>query len=227
MLDADLSATPAADVHEDDVLDVLELQTEHVTIVPEDIKSKSEIITAFPVAFTLDPSPAPINDRDRHFKVEIAARGLELEPELLQFTHEYPFELGVEGILVPTMALVEAVAEKSVSYGIFRLAKHYADLAFAVDRYQTELLESSETLREVVRIKLERNVKRFPRLTGNQGITDYDSLKPAFVLDRDLRVVKRQWQLDLTFVGAAANQYTFPQAHELVTKRLVPLLFPK
>jgi hypothetical protein len=132
----------------------------------------------------------------------------------------------LEGEEIAIMASLETVAEKTVSYGVFRLAKHYADLAFASDMYETDLIAGAHTLRDVARKKLESQVRRFPSVTRSNGISDFPSLEPAFVQDHHLRVVKFQWDQKVKFIGAAAEQYTFAEAKDLVTQRLVPLLFP-
>ncbi len=77
-----------------------------------------------------------------------------------------------------------------------------------------------------IRKTLEDHVRRSPALANAQGVSDFESLEPAFVLDRHLRAVKYQWSQDVKFVGAAGTQYTFRQAADLVTQRLAPLLFP-
>jgi hypothetical protein len=227
MLDADLSVTRGTDVSEDDVRDVLEVQTNEISIVPERVRTKSDLVTAFPVSFTMRPPPAPLARNERHFKVDLSARGLELEPERVPFRHTYPFELGLEGEEIAIMALLEAVAEKTIGYGMFRLAKHYADLAFASDVYEDELVADADTLREVARKKLESYVRRFPGVARTNEISDFGSLEPAFLLDRHLRVVKFQWDQEVKFVGAAGAQYTFGQATDLVTRRLLPPLFQR
>jgi hypothetical protein len=227
MLDADLTATRAEDVSEDEVLDVLEVETDEITIVPERVQRGSELLTVVPVSFAMRPPPAPLARQDRFFKVDFSSRGLELEPDRLPFRHDYPFELGLEGAEISTMALVEAIAEKTVGYGMFRIAKHYSDLAFAVDVFPEDITADAETLRQVTRKKLEGFVNRFPQIARTSGISDVASLRAPFTSDLYLRVVKAQWEQDVRYVGGAAHQYTFQQAYDLVTGRLVPLLFPR
>jgi hypothetical protein len=227
MLDADLSATRGQDISEDDVLDVLEVDSEEITIVPERVKTGSDLLTVFPVSFVMRPPPAPLARGDRHFKVDLSSRGLELEPDRVPFRHDYPFETGLEGEPIPLMALVESVAEKTIGYGMFRLAKHYADLAFVADVSHAQLVADANVLRDIARKKLEDYVTRFPRLAKDGGISDFGSLEPAFTVDRHLRIVKVQWEQEVRYLGGAAQQYTFIQARDLVTNRLVPLLFPR
>lgn len=227
MLDADLSTTRNVDVSEDDVLDVLEFETDEITVVPQRAERGSDLLTVFPVSFSMRPQPAPLARGERHFKVDLSSRGLELPADLLRFRHDYPFEIGLEDEEVSVMALVEAVAEKTVGYGLFRLAKHYSDLAFAVDIFAQDLTVDADTLRQITRKKLEGFVKRFPQVARANEISDIASLEVPFTMDRHLRVVKFQWQQDVRYVGAAAHQYTFQRARDLVTDRLVPLLFPR
>jgi len=226
MLDADLSATRAADVREDDVLDVLEVQTEEISIVPEKVKRGSDLLTVFPVSFSMRPPPVAVPGRERHFKVDLASRGLELGVDRVRFQHSYPFVVGLEDEEIPVMYLAEAVAEKAVGYGMFQLAKHFADLAYAVDPDGGGLAIDAETLRELTRKKLEGFVARFPGLARQNGISDLASLKPAFTQDRYMRVLKFQWQQAVRFIGDPAHHYTFDGAKTLVQERLVPTLFP-
>jgi Nucleotidyl transferase AbiEii toxin, Type IV TA system len=227
MLDADLSATRGADVSEDDVRDVIEVQTEEITIVPERVRSDSDVLTVFPVSFSMRPPPVAVPSAERHFKVDLASRGLELGVDHVPFRHTYPFSLGLEDEEIPVMHLAEAVAEKTVGYGMFQLGKHFADLAFAVDPHGGALAADSDTLRELTRKKLEGFVARFPELARANGISDLPSLEPTFTQDRYMRVLKFQWQQAVRFLGDPAHHYTFEQAKTLVQERLVPLLFPR
>jgi len=226
MLDTDLSTTPNADVSEGDILDALEVEEAEIQIrPPRRLDGDGDVLKAFPVEFRFTHPPAPLDRRERHFRVDIAARGLDLEPELLALRHEYPFELGIEGIEIPMIALVEAVAEKTFSFGAFQLAKHYADLAYVVDHFPERLETERRTLRDLTALKLERNIRQFPGLMARRGIRDYASLRPAFVQDAYLRVVKAQWSTTVGYVGQASEHYTFDRAFELVRERLMPLLF--
>jgi hypothetical protein len=226
MLDTDLSASPAADVKPDDIRDVLEVQTDEITIVPDGVRPKVELIQAFPVRFVFAQPPAPASAAERVFKVDLSLRGFVLPPEWLELRHDYPFELGIEGTPIPTMALIEAVAEKTVSFGIFRTAKHYADLAFVSDRFSEVIAASEDTLREVTTQKFRENTERFPRKLRDQGITDYSSMKASFDRDYYLRGVKATWSAEVKYLGAPAEAYTFAQAKQLVTERLVPIVLP-
>jgi hypothetical protein len=227
MLDADLSATRAADVSEDDVRDVLEVQEDEITIVPVKVESKVDLVQAFPVRFTFLTPPASLARAQRHFKVDISARGLELECDELELRHDYPFELGIEGLRIPTMHLIEQLAEKSVSFGIFRPAKHYADLAFAADHYAADLERNADTLRSIAEKKFAANKQRFPQRLAMQRITDYGSMRSSFVDDYYLRAVKFAWRSEIAYVGSADRQYDFNQARQLVDAIIVPILFPR
>ena len=227
MIDTDLSATRAQDVQEDEILDVLEVETPEISIVPKAAKRKSDVLTVVPVAFSMRPTPVVVQAKDRMFKVDLSMRGLELGVDHVPFRHDYPFVLGLEGQLVPTMYLAEAVAEKVIGYGAFRLAKHFADLAFAVDPAGGALVVEPDVLRDLTKKKLEGFVERFPELAKAQEVSDYASLQPPFTQDRHLRTLKFQWAGSVRFIGDPALQYTFPEARALVQERLVPMLFPR
>ena len=225
--DTDLSTTPDATVSDDDLRDVLEVNDPEISIVPGKVTTSAAGDTreVFPVEFVFRNPPLQIEERERRFRVDVAARGLDLKPEGLELRHEYPFEIGIEGILIPTIALPEAVAEKAFSFGAFRLAKHYADLAYAADHFYDELQAEKQTLRDLTALKLERNLRQFPGLMKAQRVSGYSSLQPPFVQDEFLRVVKFQWNEQVGYVGQASEHYSFNRALELVRDRLVPLLF--
>lgn len=226
MLDTDLSATSTEQISVVDLRDVLEVQEEEITIVPERIEAKVELVKAFPVRFTFARPPAPLGRRDSVFKVDLSARGLALDPEWLPLRHDYPFTLGIEGVNVPTMHLVEQTAEKAVAFGIFKPAKHYADLAFLAERYRGELETDPELLQALAQEKFAGNRERFPRLLGEQQVTDFGSLATAFRADYHLRTIKAQWRSEVAYLGAPDVQHSFEQAKELVDAVVVPLLFP-
>lgn len=225
--DTDLATTPGADVSDDDLLDALEFRIDEIEIEPKKVTTSGAGDTreVFPVRFRFSEPPVEIDSKERSFRVDVAARGLHLETEMLELRHDYPFALGIEGIKVPTVALVEAVAEKVVAYGIYRLAKHFSDLAYAADHFQPELIADKQVLREITASKLDRNLKQFSRLMAKQGISDYKSLEPPFKQNLFLAAVKMTWADRVGFVGEASEHYSFKQAKELVETRLVPLLF--
>jgi hypothetical protein len=145
----------------------------------------------------------------------------------VELRHDYPFELGIEGTPVPIMALLEAVAEKAVAYGIYRPPKHYADLAFAADVFQAELIAGADAIREIAAVKFAGNKERFSRLLEGQGISDFDSMLPSFESNRYLAPIKYSWTSEVRFVGEAALSYSFSEASRLVNERIVPILFPR
>ena len=225
--DADLSATPAADVDEEDLLDALELDLrDTISIIPERVIRDNDIIKAFPVRYSFPKPPAALGRRQRMFKVELSVRGLELPPEDLPLVHDYDFELGLEDVQVPTMALAEAVAEKAVAYALHLLPKHFADMAFAIDNFKPELIAEAEALHQITQIKFSRNKARFRRMFDSKKLTDYGSMKHRFTDDFYLRQVKPLWTSNVAYVGQASQHYTFQEALKLVTNDLVPLLFP-
>jgi hypothetical protein len=226
-VDTDLSAVRGADITDSEAMDVLDVDTDSITLTPRNVRKGNDMLTVFPVEFAMRPAPVAIPQDESNFKVDLSSRGLELEPEYLPFRHDYPFELGLEGELISVMALIEATAEKVIGYGMFRGPKHYSDLAFVVDRFEAELQASADVLREVTAKKLEGWIGRFPGLARANGVTDFASLEPPFVQDRHLREVKKIWTQDVSFVGGAAEQYTFQQAYKLNTTKLVPILFAR
>ncbi len=228
MLDTDLSATGNADVGEEELMDVLEVQTDEISIQPERVTAGSDLLKVFPVRFRMRPSPIAVPRGEDRFRVDFAARGLALGAELLPFRHGYPFEVGLEDEKVPVMHLAEAVAEKIIAFGAFLTAKHYADLAYAVDPNGGDLTYDEDDLRDLTRKKLESWVERFPGLAERVGLSkDIASLEPRFTQDIYLRALKFQWLSEIRYVGDPAYHYSFNDAKALVEERLLPLLFPR
>jgi len=226
VLDTDLSATSDGQVTLDELLDLLEVQEEEITIVPERVEAKVELVQAYPVRFSFRRPPAPLSRSQSKFKVDLAGRELALAPEMLLLRHDYPFALGIEGIEIPTMHLIEHAAEKAVAYGIFRLAKHYADLAFLAERFRGQVEADAELLRELAAAKFAANKQRFPIVLASQRVDDFGSLAPSFRTDLYLRSLEYKWRSEIAYLGAADAQHSFEQARALVDEVIVPVLFP-
>lgn len=228
MKDADLSAKPKQKLTQDEILDVLEVQDEAITIVPGKVTEKTALFEIYPLTFTFDKPPAAIDDSERRFKVDLAIRGLELPAQWVSLSHSYPFSLGFENRQVPIIALLEHVAEKSVGYGIFKDPRHFSDLAFFADRFPGELAAEADVVSSIAKKKFEGNRQRLgERLLRGHRVTDYESMKHAYTDDYFLRPLKALWASKLDYVGGIGGAYTFNQALALVQERVVPVLFPE
>jgi len=111
---------------------LLEYEDPQVTIAPSQPGgwTRRDLYQAKPLIFEQRFNPVVLADNDSWISADVSLRGLELKPVPMNFIHGYPFTLGVEDEWVDVMDPLEILAEKSVSYGVYRLSKHLADLAY-------------------------------------------------------------------------------------------------
>jgi len=213
---------------------LLEYEDAQVTIAPRSAEewTRRELYQAKPLAFEQRFNPVTLAEADSWISVDVSLRGLELDPVPMKFIHGYPFSLGVEDEIVAVMHPVEILAEKAVAYGIYRLSKHRADLAYMTTTLPKWLGEddwlerNGDEIRRVARVKFDANMERHDRTLANQGIDSFDDMRESFEHPERF-AVDAGWDSTVFFHGRAAEIFTYDNAVRLVKLRVVPVLWPE
>jgi hypothetical protein len=213
---------------------LLEYEDPQVTIVPRLTGewTRRELYQAKPLMFEQRFNPLTLAEADSWISADVSLRGLELKPVPMKFIHGYPFALGVEDEIVYVMDPVEIVAEKSVAYGIYRLSKHLADLAYMTTTLpkwlgdDDWLARNADEIRRIARVKFDANMERYDKTLAKQGIDAFDDMHESY--DRPERWgVNEAWNSAVLFHGRAAEIFTYDGAVRLVKRQLVPVLWPE
>jgi hypothetical protein len=213
---------------------LLEYEDPQVTIVPRLTGewTRRELYQAKPLTFEQRFNPLTLAEADSWISVDVSLRGLELKPLPMKFIHGYPFALGVEDEIVYVMDPVEILAEKSVAYGIYRLSKHLADLAYITTTLpkwlgdDDWLARNADEIRRIARVKFDANMERYDKTLAKQGIDAFDDMHESY--DQPERWgVNEAWNSAVLFHGRAAEIFTYDGAVRLVKRQLVPVLWPE
>jgi hypothetical protein len=213
---------------------LLEYEDPQVTIVPRLTGewTRRELYQAKPLMFEQRFNPLTLAEADSWISADVSLRGLELKPVPMKFIHGYPFALGVEDEIVYVMDPVEIVAEKSVAYGIYRLSKHLADLAYMTTTLpkwlgdDDWLARNADEIRRIARVKFDANMERYDKTLAKQGIDAFDDMHESY--DRPERWgVNEAWNSAVLFHGRAAEIFTYDGAVRLVKRQFVPVLWPE
>lgn len=212
---------------------LLEYEDRQVTIVPRQrgTWTRRELYQAKPLTFEQRFNPATLAEADSWISADVSLRGLELKPVPMKFIHGYPFSLGVEDEIVDVMNPVEILAEKAVAYGIFRLSKHLADLAYmstTLPKWLGDddwLARNADEIRRIAHVKFDANMERYDKTLAEQGIGSFDDMRGGFE-HPEHSGVDTGWNSSVFFHGRAAEIFTYKGAAHLVKLRIVPLLWP-
>lgn len=213
---------------------LLEYEDPQVTIVPRSSGEwiRRELYQARPLTFEQRFNPLTLAEADSWISADISLRGLELKPIPMKFIHGYPFALGVENEIVYVMDPVEILAEKAVAYGIYRLPKHLADLAYmttTMPKWLSDddwLARHADEIRRIARVKFDANMERYDKTLAKQGIAAFDDMRESY--DQPERWgLNEAWNSAVLFHGRAAEIFTYDGAARLVKRQLVPILWPQ
>lgn len=213
---------------------LLEYEDPQVTIVPKLTEEwkRRELFQAKPLAFEQRFNPLTLAEVDSWISADVSLRGLEVKPVPMRFIHGYPFALGLEDEIVYVMHPVEILAEKAVAYGIFRLSKHLADLAYmatTMPKWLGEddwLARNADEIRRVAHVKFDANLERYEKTLAEQGITAFADLRESYE-HPERYGVDAAWSSAVFFHGRAAEIFTYDGAVRLVKRQLVPVLWPE
>lgn len=213
---------------------LLEYEDPQVTIVPRLTGewTRRELYQAKPLTFEQRFNPLTLAEADSWIGADVSLRGLELKPVPMKFIHGYPFVLGVEDEIVDVMDPVEILAEKAVAYGIYRLSKHLADLAYmttTLPKWLTDddwLARNADEIRRIAHVKFDANMERYDKTLAKQGITTFDDMRESYEHPERYGVVAA-WSSAVFFHGRAAEIFTYDAAVHLVKRQLVPVLWPE
>jgi len=218
----------------DELERLLEYEDPQVTIVPRLTGEwkRRELYQAKPLTFEQRFNPLTLAEADSWISADVSLRGLELKPVAMKFIHGYPFPLGVEEEIVAVMDPLEILAEKAVAYGIYRLSKHLADLAYmttTLPKWLNEerwLARNADEIRRIARVKFDANMERYDKMLAAQGIGAFADMRVSY--ERPERYgVEEGWSTAVLFHGRAAEIFTYDGAVRLVKRQLVPVLWPK
>lgn len=232
-LDIAVVGTEATTLTVSDLEQLLAYTDPGVTISPRKVDEwpRRDLYQAAPLLFAHRFSRIRLGGGDSWLKVDVSLRGTVLASVPVPFKHGYPFRLGVEGEIVQVMHPVEILAEKAVAYGIFRLPKHLADLAYMGTRLpkllglDNWLSTNASGIRRVAGLKFDANLELHPKIMAEQEIGVFDDMRESF--DHPERFgVAAGWSSAVFFHGDAATLFTFPNAQVAVQARIVPILWP-
>ena len=223
MRDTDTSAFQRID--DEELETVIPYEDEQISIRPED-RGQWEIAGALrtvqPIRFEPRFTNIQLARNQREFSLNVSWRGVELDPVLKPFLHQYPWVLGIEDRLVPVMDIREILAEKTLGFCVNSLAKHYSDLAFIGNVCFDDVADDHELLRKLTAKKLEVNLRFIRQRCETVGVTEYHHLRVRLEQPEEMGV-DQNWNVRYATIGRTA--YTFDTAREIVRSRIVPLLF--
>jgi hypothetical protein len=213
---------------------LLEYEDPQVTIVPKlsEEWKRRELFQARPLTFEQRFNPITLAEADSWISADVSLRGVELKPMPMKFLHGYPFVLGVEDEIVYVMDPIEILAEKAIAYGIFRLSKHLADLAYmttTLPKWIGEdnwLAQKEVEIRRIAHVKFDANIERYDKTLTEQGITAFDDMRESYE-HPERYGVDTGWSSTVLFHGRAAEIFTYSSAARLVKRQLVPVLWPE